>query len=198
MGCAAGVVCVFDPQAASASAPANTKKRGFTPGDLPRRITRGETTVRRRRARGVRMVRTVRRSPNAGMGRSAPRRCRTRGRARRGCGVRERGAPSGRDARGCGFDRESAHSCLFGTVSLLVECAAVAFTRNKGLGHHYGLHFEAPSHGPQARCLRFAYRRHRHQRKTRFRMAGTPCPGGPQARMGSHESFSVMHSLSPG
>jgi hypothetical protein len=39
-------------------------------------------------------------------------------------------------------------------------------------------HFEAQSHGPFTRCLRFAGWVAPPPRKTRFQMAGQPCPGG--------------------
>jgi hypothetical protein len=58
--------------------------------------------------------------------------------------------------------------------------------------------FEAQSHGPPTRCLRFAGWVAPPPRKTRFRMAGQPCPGGTGYPLGPTERFQAIHSPFPG
>ena len=62
---------------------------------------------------------------------------------------------------------------------------------------HNLLNFEAQSHGPFTRCLRFAGWVAPPPRKTRFRMAGQPCPGGTDYPLGSNERFQ-LHPPFPG
>jgi hypothetical protein len=52
-------------------------------------------------------------------------------------------------------------------------------------------HFGAQSHGLLTRCLRFAGWVTPPPRKTRFRMAGQPCPGGTDYPLGPNERFQV-------
>ena len=59
------------------------------------------------------------------------------------------------------------------------------------------LHFEAPSHGPHTRCLRFAGWIAPPPRKTRFRLAGLPFPGGTGYPLGPIERFQTVSSSSP-
>ena len=63
---------------------------------------------------------------------------------------------------------------------------------------HNSQNFEAQSHGPPIRCLRFAGWVTPPPRKTRFRMAGQPCPGGSGYPLGPTERFQVIHPPSPG
>jgi hypothetical protein len=57
--------------------------------------------------------------------------------------------------------------------------------------------FEAQSHGLFTRCLRFAGWITPPPRKTRFRMAGQPCPGGSDYPLGPTERFQVIPSSFP-
>jgi len=63
---------------------------------------------------------------------------------------------------------------------------------------HNLLNFEAQSHGPSTHCLRFAGWVTPPPRKTRFRMAGRPCPGGTDYPLGSNERFQLVHPPFPG
>jgi hypothetical protein len=54
------------------------------------------------------------------------------------------------------------------------------------------LYFEAQSHGPHIRCLRFAGWVAPPPRKTRFRMAGQPYPGGTGYPLGPSERFQLI------
>jgi hypothetical protein len=56
--------------------------------------------------------------------------------------------------------------------------------------------FGAQSHGPLTRCLRFARWVTPPPRKTRFRMAGQPCPGGNGYPLGPNERFQLSILLS--
>jgi hypothetical protein len=62
--------------------------------------------------------------------------------------------------------------------------------------------FGAQSHGPLTRCLRFAGWITPPPRKTCFRMAGQPCPGGTGYPLGPNERFRVnsilLSQASPG
>jgi hypothetical protein len=58
--------------------------------------------------------------------------------------------------------------------------------------------FGAQSHGLPTRCLRFAGWITPPPRKTRFRMAGQPCPGGSDYPLGPIERFQVIHPPFPG
>jgi hypothetical protein len=60
---------------------------------------------------------------------------------------------------------------------------------------HDSQNFEAQSHGPPTRCLRFAGWVTPPPRKTRFRMAGQPCPGGSGYPPGPNEKFQVIFIL---
>ena len=60
------------------------------------------------------------------------------------------------------------------------------------------INFGAQSHGLPTRCLRFAGWITPPPRKTRFRMAGQPCPGGSGYPLGPTERFQVVHPPSPG
>jgi len=53
-------------------------------------------------------------------------------------------------------------------------------------------HFEAQSHGPPTRCLRFAGWVAPPPRKTRFRIAGQPCPGGTGHSLSPNERFQII------
>jgi hypothetical protein len=57
--------------------------------------------------------------------------------------------------------------------------------------------FGAQSHGPFTRCLRFAGWVTPPPRKTRFRVAGHPCPGGSGYPLGSTERFQIYPSSFP-
>jgi hypothetical protein len=57
--------------------------------------------------------------------------------------------------------------------------------------------FGAQSHGLSTRCLRFAGWITPPPRKTRFRMAGRPCPGGSDCPLGPTERFQVFPSSFP-
>src|SRR5205085_2570291 len=58
--------------------------------------------------------------------------------------------------------------------------------------------FGTQSHGLCTRCLRFAGWITPPPRKTRFRMAGPPCPGGSDYPLGPTERFQVIHPPFPG
>jgi hypothetical protein len=58
------------------------------------------------------------------------------------------------------------------------------------------LYFEALSHGLHTRCLRFAGWIAPPPRKTRFRLAGLPFPGGLDP-LGPNERFQIISSSSP-
>ncbi len=67
--------------------------------------------------------------------------------------------------------------------------ANVAFRLHNDVGPRES-HFGAPSHGLHTRCLRFAARVAPGPRKTRFRLAGQPCPGGVGYPQDSRRGFS--------
>ena len=66
--------------------------------------------------------------------------------------------------------------------------ANVAFRSRNNVGPRES-HLGAPSHGLHARCLRFAARVTPGPRKTRFRLAGQPCPGGVGYPLDPFERF---------
>ena len=59
------------------------------------------------------------------------------------------------------------------------------------------INFGAQSHGLPTRCLRFATWVAPPPRKTRFRMAGRPCPGGTDYPLGPTDRFQVSPSSFP-
>ena len=67
----------------------------------------------------------------------------------------------------------------------------VVFRDFNGVGSRENHNFEAQSHRPFTRCLRFAGWV-APPRKTHFRMAGQPCPGGIGYPQGPNERFQVI------
>lgn len=72
-----------------------------------------------------------------------------------------------------------------------------AFRLFNGVGSHKNRNFEARSHGPRARCLRFARRVTPSPRKTRFRLPARRCRAGVSTRWVPIEGFCFIRSLLP-
>jgi hypothetical protein len=87
-----------------------------------------------------------------------------------------------------------------GGTSALGHCRASVLSSAiwDDVDSHDLLNFEAQSHGPLTHCLRFAGWVAPPPRKTRFRMAGQPCPGGTDYPLASNERFQLIHPPFPG
>ena len=82
-----------------------------------------------------------------------------------------------------------------GTSALGHCCASVLPSAiSDGVGSHENRNFEAQSHGPLARCLRFAGRVTPSPRKTRFRLPAWRCRAGLVARWVPVEGFCFVAS----
>jgi len=89
---------------------------------------------------------------------------------------------------------ERALLCDPGGTSALGHCHASVLSSAiwDDVDSHDLINFEAQSHGPLTHCLRFAGWVAPPPRKTRFRMAGQPCPGGNGYPLGPNERFQVI------
>jgi len=87
-----------------------------------------------------------------------------------------------------------------GGTSALGHCRASVLSSaiSDDVDSHNLVNFEAQSHGPPTYCLRFARWVTPPPRKTRFRMAGQPCPGRSGYPLGPIERFQLLHPPFPG